>query len=171
MVVFVCLSSLCSALAVQLSYIALAAAIAQGWTLSQSMEIPVQWKNKCGSNEKHALPEALCDTLGHLQKGEIWWAHLVLAALSRLFLWIYFMLQSFSLVHCTLCPHTDLVYTLQLPAQFDKPFVPISIINCCISVLQILMNVLPILTSVTPPKSASILRGDIPVPALKATGC
>lgn len=63
------------------------------------------------------------------------------------------------------------VYTLQLPAQFDKPFVPISTINCCISVLQILMNVLPILTSVIPPRSASILRGDIPVPALKATGC
>lgn len=108
MVVFVCLSSLCSALAVQLSYIFLAAATAQGWTVSQSMEIPVQWQKKSGSNEKHALPKALCDTVGHLQKGKVWWAHLVLVAIWHLLLWIYFRLQSFSLVYCTLSPRTDL---------------------------------------------------------------
>lgn len=107
MVVFVCLSSLCSALAVQLSYIALAAAIAQGWTLSQTMEIPVQWKNKCGSNEKHALPEALCDTLGHLQKGEIWWAYLVLAAISHIYFYEFTSCYIHSLWFTAHCVHTQ----------------------------------------------------------------
>lgn len=101
------------------------------------MEIPGQWQRKCGSNEKHpflsAFPDALCDTLGHLQKGETWWAHSVLTALRHLFLWILLQvvvilpaLPHFGSSHRPCVRVAQLRTQLRVPVQFKQPLVLIS---------------------------------------------
>ena len=146
----------------QWSYVALSAAFPYDLTLPCSMEIEVQWQTKCRSNKNLKVMQSLSwgalRTTGSSANGRDLMSTLS-SQCPQTFILMTFTLGYGHFLYSTAlwflaqtrCTHGECTSLYSVNNLLLLPFV---IFSCCISVLQMWTNVLQILTSVTPPRSA-----------------